>query len=284
MKKTILVICFSTFALFSVNTPAEAQSKLGFKLTGGFGYFDGGEMNKGLQGWSDIWKEYFNLIGISTSGGYEPFHQSMDLNIEFIFPIARRFFIGIGSGYLQTSKASELLIKAEGTTYKNTWSPKINAIAFNINCYYYLIDGNKVKVSLYTGAGYYLGKYEDNQQGVFFGDIKDEYKMSTKGFGVNGGIGFELVLFPPVSFLIEARGRYTKLSSFEGDLKSSWLSSSSTTTGKLWYYEVNAFGIGTFPVIALEETKPEGVDIFNVHEAKVNFNSFSIGIGLILRF
>lgn len=284
MKKGIQILCFFSIILFLFSGLAEAEVKFGFKLIGGLSYIGGGDLNKGLLGWSDIWNKAYDVPGITRSGGYKAFHLGMDLNVEFLLYITPKIALGLGTSYIQVSRTSELQLVEGGTTYKNTWNPKISTIPLTFSLYFYLLNGSRMKFVLHAGTGYYLGKYTDSQHTVFLGDINEEYNMSAKGFGFHGGMGLEIALSNQFAFIVETRGRYSKLSGFEGDLKSSWSSSSSTTSGKLWYSEIYAFDYENFPVITLENTKPAGPDITNVREAVVDISGFSTFIGFIFRF
>jgi len=284
MKKGIAILCLSNFFLFLFMGTAKAEAKFGFKLIGGLGYIGGGDLNVGLQGWSDIWNKEYNVPGITRSGGYQAFHLGFDLDVEFLFYITPKIALSLGTNYIQFSKSSELQLVEAGTTYKISWHPKVSAIPITLSLYYYLLNGKKMKLFLGVGTGYYLSKYTDTQHTVFLGDINDEYNTSAKGIGFHGGIGLEIPFSPHIAFIMETRGRHASLSGFEGELKSSWMSSTSTTSGKLWFYEINAFDLGKFSIITLENTKPVGADITNVNEAKIDLSGFSAIAGFIFRF
>jgi hypothetical protein len=284
MKKGIAVLYFSFLFLFLFVGSAESKVIFGFKLTGGLNYLQGGDLNKGLQGWSDIWNKLYDDPGITRSGGYKSFHLGMDLNIELLMWISPRIAFGLGTGYVQVSRSSELQLIEGGITYKNTWSPKITFIPITLSLYYNILNGKRFRFIIHAGAGYYLSKYMDTQHTVFLGDINDEYNMSAKGFGFHGGLGVEISLSNQLALLIESRGRYVRLNGFEGDLKSSWSSSSSIISGKLWYYEISAFDNGKYPIVSVENTKPLGPDIANVREAIVDTSGISVFLGLIFRF
>lgn len=281
MKKIFVFSIALGLALALVQAPAEAQTSFGFKLTGGLAYVNGGDVNTGLQGWSDIWDAIFGGSGYSISGGYAPFHLGMDFGGEFLVNFSPSFGLGLGAGYIQSSKSSALNISDIGVNVDEMWAPKVGAIPLTLTAYYTLPTAGKVKFILNAGAGYYLGTYKDTQHVVFFGDIDQTFDTTASGLGFHGGFGIEVPFSPMISFLFEARGRYASLGSFKGTVK---IGSTSPLTGDMWYSEIDALGYGYYPVITIEDSEPSGSDVRSVRMAKLGLSGFSAVLGFVFHF
>ena len=278
MKRCFVLLCVLVVSVLLVQAPAQAQTKIGFKVTGGLGFVSGGDLNTGLQGWSDAWKAIFGGIGYTVSGGYSPVHLGMDIGGEFLLQFDPSLALGLGVGYIQASKSSTLSLTYGSTSVQDSWAPKASAIPITATFYYTLPSTGSVKIFIDAGVGYYLGKYTDAWHVVFFGTSDETLDMTANGIGFHGGLGVEIPFSPAISFLFEARGRYASLGNFKG----TDATSSTTTTGNAWIENVNALGFGTFPLLYLESSTPSSS--VSPRQAKLDFSGFSAVVGFLFHF
>ncbi len=278
MRKILVVSCVLVLSLALVQAPAQAQVKLGFKVTGGLGYLGGGDLNTGLQGWSDAWSAIFGGVGYNVAGGYSPVHLGMDFGGELLIQFNPSFALGLGVGYLQASKSSTMTMSLGGSSVEDTWAPKVSAVPITATLYYFLPTAGGIRIFLDAGVGYYLGKYTDTWTGVFFGNFNDAIDTTADGIGFHGGLGIEIPFSPAISFLVEARGRYASLGNFKGTDTATVM----TTTGNAWIENTNAFGFGTFPLLTLESSTPSSS--LTPHQAKLDLSGFSAVIGFLFHF
>jgi opacity protein-like surface antigen len=278
MKKGFVLLFVIAVSVLLVQAPSQAQTKIGFKVTGGLGYISGGDLNTGLQGWSDAWKAIFGGLGATVSGGYSPVHLGMDIGGEFLLQFDPSMAVGLGVGYLQASKSSSLGISYGSTSVQETWAPKASAIPITATFYFTLPSSGSVKIFLDAGVGYYLGKYTDTQHVVFLSATDESYDTTANGIGFHGGMGVEVPLSPAISLLFEARGRYASLSNFKGTMSNTSIS----TTGNVWIEHVNALGFGTFPLLYVETATPPSA--YTPVQAKLDFSGFSAVAGFIFHF
>jgi hypothetical protein len=278
MKKVLVVFCVLAVSVFLFQAPAQAQTRFSFKVTGGLAYLGGGDVNTGLQGWSDAWYAIFHGVGLPVSGGYAPFHLGMDFGGEFMIHFSPAFAVALGTGYIQATKSSTLTITSSGTDYFDTWAPKVSAIPITATFYFFLPSSGSVKIYLNAGVGYYLGKYTDSWHIVFLGEADETLDTTANGFGVHGGIGIEFPLSPSISIVAEARGRYASLGNFKG---TDTFIGSSSTTGNAYIVDLDALGFGTFPGLTISDTTPTGT---GVRAAKIDLSGFSAVIGFLFHF
>jgi hypothetical protein len=273
MKKIVSLFGILVLSVLLAQVPAQAQMKLGFKLTGGLGYYGAGDLNAGLQGWSDAFRAIYNTY--EASGGYSPVHWGMDFGGEFLLQFNPKLALGLGVGYIQASRSSSLTFSSSGSSVADTWSPKISAVPVTLNVHYYIPLAGKLRLSLDAGVGYYFGTCTDSQHIVFIIEIDRTYNATASGIGFHGGLGLEIPVAPAVSIVFEARGRYASLGSFKGTIKSN----SSETTGDVWIEEVTLDK--KYTLIDIWEDTPTGD---NPRLAKLDFSGFSFAAGFLFRF
>ena len=277
MKKAMAIVCGAVLALAYAASPATAQTKFAFKLTGGLAYAGGGDLNTGLQGWSDTWITAWGST--SHIGGYMPFHLGMDFGGEFLIQFNPSFALGLGAGYISLSKSSSLTFEGSSTY---TWNPKVSAIPITATFYYFLPSTSTMKFFLDAGVGYYVGaKYTDTQHIIFFSAYDDMLDMSGSGFGFHGGLGLQIDFSPQIALLLEARGRYASLKGFTGTETST---GGSPFTGTLYYEEAQIFGTAYLPVTTVDTSVPSGTGVRNGREATIDFSGFSALIGFVFHF
>jgi hypothetical protein len=259
---------------------AQAQVRLNFKLTGGFAYLGGGDLNKGLQGWSDLWDYAYDVPWIGAMGGYEPVHLGPDYGAEILIGIGSHFRIGLGAGRLSASKSSSLDLVQETGTDHETWNPKITAVPLSLNAYYVLPAG-RINLMFHLGAAYYKARYTDTQHVFFAANYDDTYDLTGNGIGFQGGLGFDIPLTRWLGLLVEVDARYAPIGGFKGDYVRRTTSSTTAVNGKLWLCETADFP--HFPFLLVAETQPSASSIGSVTEAKADFSGVSLRAGFLIR-
>jgi opacity protein-like surface antigen len=280
MKKMMVVLWALVLTLALIHPPAQAQVKLGFRVTGGVAYIGGGDINAGLQGNSDFFNDLFSPV-YNLTGGYSRFHWGMDISAEIQIKFSPNFSLALGSGYIIATKSSQLNIPYDTTSYYEKWAPGVSAIPITLTFYYYLPVGNSARIFIDAGAGYYFGKYTDKRHIVFLGEADATWDMSGgNGPGFHGGVGLEIDLASNIGLVVEVRGRYASLSGFNGTEKIG----SVTSSGDLYYYEGNILGVGIYPTIEVDTEMPSGTGVSNARKAKLDLSGFCAVAGFVFRF
>lgn len=285
MKKAFAVLGVLALLALGLAVPASAQSRLGFKIGGGLAYLGGGDLNKGLQGMSDLLGDIYTLGGVTVGGGYSPVHLGMDLAGEIIFQITPNMGIGLGAGYFSASKASEMTLTTPTDSATMNWKPQAGVIPITLNFHYSIPAGGSLKFNIHAGVGYYLATLKHTQHIILIFELDDEYDLSGSGFGAHGGVGLEIALSPNVGFTFDILGRFASLGPFKGDRTYSvGMGTNTETGGTLWYEDVTMGTLGTYPYLAYDADAPGGSGISGVHEAKLDLSGFSAVAGFIFRF
>ncbi len=274
MKKSIALFIVLVLSALLASAPASAQVKLGLKVTGGLGYYGAGDLNTGLQGWSDAYRKIYDTS--TLTGGYSPVHWGPEFGGELLLQLNPSLALGLGVGYLQASRSSALGVSKSGTSFEESWSPKIGAVPVTLNLHYYLPLGGRVRLSLDAGLGYYFGTCTDSQHMVFIVAVDRTYDTTANGIGFHGGLGLEIPVSTAVSIVLEAHGRYASLGNFKG----SFHSASTDKTGGVWLSDV--FLDRTYSLIDISEEMPDSQ--YNPRAAKLDFSGFRFQAGFLFRF
>jgi len=263
--------------LFVFLPKALDASVLTIRLYGGGTYLQGGDINSGMKGWADYYKAYYGTYGYpQQTGSFAPVHLGFDAGGDIIFHLTTRFGIGLGAEYLMATKSSTLAFQSTASSFTMRFVGIPSAIPAKLSLFYFLPLGNRVRVSLHAGAGYYSAsaRLESHSSIDYIID------SSAKGIGYHGGLGLEWELFPKFCLLIEAAGRYASLSGFEGDVTMVGLGG---WKGKLYYWGATASFLDKFNYIDLLIGAPGGTGFLFVREAKIDFSGFSLRAGFVIK-
>jgi hypothetical protein len=92
----------AVLALF-VFLPMDAKAAgLTIRLYSGGNYLQGGDLNGGLNGWTDYWKASYRESGYpNQAGSFNPVHFGFLGGGDLIFQLSPRFGIGLGAEYFR---------------------------------------------------------------------------------------------------------------------------------------------------------------------------------------
>jgi hypothetical protein len=288
LTKRILAGIFIFFVFLLPARSGILDWKWSVKLSGGWAYLTGGDLNQGLQGLNDFARGEY----LSVSGQYKKLHAGYDLQGELILNLSPHLGVALGAGYFQASKKSSLSYNFWIISAEDTLHPKINVIPFTLGIYYNFHLSRLLVLNLNAGLGYYWGKLKWEDQYTFevqgLSDRGTEKWNASKGtIGFQGGLGIDFHLTSHLALVFEGFGRYAKLKGLSGD----WTLEGKDTSGSyresgeraLWYFELSS-ETGKYPMVGLYEERPESSSFLNVHEAAINLSGFSVRAGVKFTF
>lgn len=288
-KGLVLGVCLLLLLLLPGLNKAEEEKpdskKINFavKLSAGMNYLALGDANKGVKGWYDGWSQGDDFV----QGEEKPIHLCFDFEGDFIFNITPQIGIGVGAGYIQRARTSEVTVRLrEGYEINAARKLQVSAIPIRLGVFYTLSMNKMINIVFNAGAGLYLAKYSCNKEPILTGEPVINQTANASGFGFHTGVGFEFNLSSNIAFVIEAQGRYAKIGGFEGTIKYYYgYPPEYTEQGKLYYYDSYSYGVtDSYPHIRVSEKKPSGYGIKNVREAKVDFSGFALRAGIKINF
>ena len=290
MKRKLAVLSMLLFAIFTLTGMSQAQG-FRLKLTSGYGTMTTGDYNSFGAGLDSLLST-LEALGATTEGEFNKINPGFEYEAEFILSLPAGFGVGVGVGYIQRSKMTELsasipLIGSASASIE----PKITAIPINLSAYYFTPGIAPLKFFVYGGIGYYYGRLtadirENSTLPTFWSE--QEGRLKDQGFGLHGGVGLEFKVALKIALFIEGRAKYCKLKSWNGD--ATYEDSDGNTgdeVGSMWYFEEldQNYGSGEwFPGTTIATSPPSGPDIRNVRKFEVNLSGVSLRTGIRIKF
>jgi hypothetical protein len=229
------------------------SSDLSFRVYGGLGYADGGDLSRSISGWRSY---YQGRQGGGFSSTYDlgEMHGTSELGAEAVLTLSPRWSLSLGVGYVHQKTAGAITTQTtrheeaagspsgpwsadfEETTEQNPEYVK-STIPITLSLDYSLPLNRKWRLILGGGGGVYLGRLDlresysvmsetiseqQTENGVVqlvdrlntAGDYSE--KTKSTGFGVHGRVGLELKLSPSSFLSITVLGRWVEMEGWKG--------------------------------------------------------------------
>jgi len=291
-KSGFLVSCLVIVCLVSLPAltfGAGNGVKFSLRVHGGYSYLQAADANTGSGGWFDIYEHLEE--GLTTEGAYSPFHGGHDFGADLILQFSPRFGVGIGVGYLQSSKTSRMTISGIDVSFLMIKTPKLSAMPIRLGVFATWPLGGKWNFTANAGAAYYAAvkfsdpvRLEDGSAGEW-SEQSITAKMNRLGnIGFQGGLGLEYAVTPRMFLFVEAQGRYASFKNFDAATSASENSSGHTSedVGKI-YLVTAPLPEGTLTAFFVSEIEaaPPG---FTFRKPKFDFSGFSLQAGFRIGF
>jgi hypothetical protein len=281
VKKIIAI----TAAVVLAAAAAFPQTTL--TLRGGAGYAGGGDLAAGLSGLMDYYaSQYSDLSGKHsfaalgwTAGG------------EILVHLGPRWGLGLAAGYERRGRETQVTYGFGAVQVAESLAPRVGVIPLLAGLHAFLPLGRAAKLDLQAGLGAYFTRLDWTSSyalSVLGYQGTDDFAFSSRRVGIGPHIGVGLVwpLSSRLDIVLEAGGRFVRVSGFAGDWTESgsgdlW-SFSESGTGALYAYDWNS-GSGTFRQIAVQSEAPEGTSVSSVREARLDLSGVTATAGIRLR-
>ncbi len=313
--KKIIVLLFSIIALsMSLTGIIQAEERQNFiqrfsiKVSGGLSYLAVGDFNKFLEDVTSVeaYNRYvyiFDYFEMTKKEELKKIRFGFDSEIELTFDINSRWRIGLGTGYVYTSRGSsggfEISRPEPYDDTDFTYSPRISirAIPLKLGIYYIKHSTPKANWFVNGGIGYYFAKtsyYWEQRETLIEEDgyvradwrAMAEWDLSSNGFGFHGGIGFEYKFAENFSLVIEAQGRYARVKKLKGDEIYVGGGSMQNYYGEVYYVEKkNRINGEYYSCLRFYKEKPnfKTPELRNLREAALDLSGFLLKIGIRIR-
>ncbi|MGB7297564.1 MAG: hypothetical protein WBC70_18460 [Candidatus Aminicenantales bacterium] len=255
------------------------------RLGGGYALLSGGDFNTAIQGLYDWGAQSVVFHGYTLGKSDEqPLRSGYELGGDVVYYFAGRLGIGLGGGLTRVNKTNEQRFGYGGipVDYSMQVVPQISILAFRLGLFYALPLNPLLTVCFNAGPAYYSVDYKLS---VNIPEAAYTYAMNQKAeagnLGVQGGIGLEIRMNQRLAFILEAQGRYAKISGFKGkEQVYEYIGgpvSSTEKNGILYYLEKEGYPrLEIFP-----DTPATG---FNTREAVFDLSGVSFRAGLNFKF
>jgi opacity protein-like surface antigen len=255
------------------------------RLGGGYTLLSGGDIDTGLKGMQEWGHDILAFDGYTVmESALSPLRSGYEFGGDIVYYFAGRLGIGAGGSMARVNKTNELRYR-RGTMpfdYSTTIVPQINILTLRLGLFYELPLNRLLSICFNAGPAYYSADYK-----LSFNLPEEVYrysltqKASAKKLGFQGGIGLEIRMNERMTFILEAQGRYAKISGFDGrEEVYEYMGGpvfKSDVDGRLYYVEEEGYS----RLEISEGAPPEGS---NVREAVFDFSGVSFRAGLNFKF
>ena len=267
----------------TVVSDESAASDLGrpsLVLSAGLSYSAIGDLNNGTEGLADL---YAYQLGAAADQGAGTLHSAFQFGGEFIFPLARQFYVCAGLDYYAGTSATVISYpQGLGAATLNV-TPEFRAIPVKIGLVFYPMEFVYFKL----GAAYTFARAAYTyrfSQGSFWQNWTGEATGGALGFF--GAVGVDLRITGTFAVIIEAAGQSLSVSGLSGSgtFQDSTLSAPVTETGKLYSYDGQSTPVNSFPLVFLRDKTPSEGGVANAREAVLDLSGLSIKAGIKITF
>jgi len=255
----------------------SSENRLSLTFSGGAGYHFLGDIKNGLEGWNDHWHLKWRSI---LEGEFRPFHWGSEFGVELAARLKPNFSVGFETGVFGASRESRRTVKYEDAYTRDvsdeTLRLAVRAIPLIANGTLWLFPGKRLSVSAGIGLGVCLGSMDWR-----FSSISREnggsYEVNWTGHTLSPmaqlRAGIELKVREGLSFILEAAGRFARLSGLRGRLDAD---GESTEDAYFWYDTWAYHGISFSPDDMTVEDE-------NVRKGVADLSGVSLRMGLKVR-
>ncbi len=275
----------------SAESSSSLFSRLSVRLYGGFNYLSARDVNTGAEGYFSLLRLY-QAEGATVTGGYNPLHSGYDFGGDLVFQITRNIGVGVGIGYLQSSRDSAADLADIGGTITITESAAIKAMPIRLGVFLSLPVARRLSLTADAGAVYYAGLKFDSSNMLDFNDgttidftFHAERSNLSDNLGFQGDLGLEYRLSRTLGFFVEAAGRYARFKTFDQATETVTPSDGTPTSinGKLFIMD-QTLTIGHFQMFLVSPTPPVPDLDVTFREPKIDLSGFSLQTGIRIRF
>lgn len=247
-----------------------------FSLAGGIFSAVGGDINQGTKGLSDYYRD---LLQSGRQGEARPLHLGWLFGGEMRYFLDGKLAVGAGVAFLSGRRESAVSFSSGE---RLAVRPQVRAVPFRFFATYSLMPGFYLKGGLeYTFAECaYSYRYEQEE-------TWQEWQGEAQGHGPGllGGFGYSHPLTDRLELFVEALGRLSKISRFEGkDLYRDEEGREVEEEGTLYLYSVQSAGEATHQLLFIRDRLPSEAGVSNPTPAGLNLSGISLRAGLRIRF
>ncbi len=258
---------------------------LSVRLTGGPLFFNGGDIRKGSQGLYESAYDFISSYGYSIERRYEGFNSGFEVTVDVVYHFTSKLGMTIGFGYMRALEQSFLHFRQPGgydIDYIDS-APEISVFPIKLGLYLTLPLHRLVNFTLNSGAALYIAEYGYGRRTTWETISRVYHNANATGLGVHGGLGFEINFHRRAALILEAQGRYARISGFDGKGK--------TTTSRLFPLpdlEVEENGAlyylegDNHPNLMFKENEPTGYQ--TVRKATLDLSGFVFRAGIKVMF
>jgi len=250
-----------------------------FEVMGGGVYLAGGDPNRAARGTADYYRA---RLGILYNGRVGSAHLGPSAGLSFDYWIRPRIGIGFAAEVVYAGDEGLVTFRSGGREAQLEIVPEIDSIPVRLHLVLSPIPDFVAK----AGFEYHFARCRYLYR-LTTADARTEWKGDAKarGLGLFASISWERPIFGPVSILVEASGRFARVSGFKGtDVSKGPDGAATTEEGTLYFYPGKTEDGDSFPLMFVRERPPSEAGVINPREARIDLTGISLRTGLKIRF
>ena len=284
MIRTLITAAIGALLILPVPSPG---TDVQMRLSAGLGSLNLDEVNAALAGWRDgLQRTAAENPGWRYVGGEDArLRLGIDFEAEVVLSFSRWLKLGLSGGFVQTSldeQATLVRIDKSGTLYEYARPSSVSAFPILVSGYLNLPLTGKLSTYLRAGAGWIQARYVSREAEKEATESRFSYPAYDNARAGRltylGGVGLGYSFDKSLGFFVEAAVRFAKVDGFSGE-------NALEEKGTLYSYEEEVSPSGVWePRMHVFAEAPAGPGVRGVREAVFDFGSYSIKIGVLLKF
>jgi hypothetical protein len=232
--------------LIAGQTLAGTKPKFGLKLSGGIGRQVLGDVNRYLDGAAQFRTDDLKSAGYVADQLYQHFNLGQDAEITALLSLSRNLDLTLGAGYLRIHKGDNALhLDSSFSSLTAVLNHNVSAVPLTLGISISFPVSAKSALYLFANGGIYWAKFSESGTETLTLDSGEpgydntwDADTSAVGLGFQGGLGFEIGLLKSLSLVVEAQGRYARISGFTGTSRLRFNAFELEKEFRLYYYEL----------------------------------------------
>ncbi|NOR15166.1 MAG: hypothetical protein GQ544_05645 [Candidatus Aminicenantes bacterium] len=304
MKSLKLKPLFCLLLLAVLAQPMLAE-RASLKLSFITNSISGNDVNTWIESYNTLWQDVRSSQGGDLQGQFTPIDFGSTLEFELRIPLYKGFAINFAGSYFSSSTEGRVdFIKADGTqTASQFISNSVSAYPMKIGFSYAFPIPALPRLKILAGLGreiiFVKYKSSDNFENAFTQGVAErywyekesEYNSEKLGWYLNFGAEFDLLEF----LAIVAEGEkvwgvavdgFKGPQSYKGFILGDPDKDTFDINGKasLYFYELQTRLNNYYATLAGQFDRPEGDEFREVRQGLLDFNTFSLKIGIRFKF
>jgi len=286
-RSNLSFFLLATFIL-GICTGVKAEGKkLSLKFTGGLSHLLFTDLNVYIKDASRYPIDKLKSAGYVEDQGFENFHLGREFEIAAFISVSERISLAIGSGYIYSKKADNLLtMESSFSTLTSALNHTVKAIPVTLGIHYEIPVSTRSRFYLFSGFGLYFSKFletGEEQLGLKTGQIAytKSWNAETKAAGLGGfvGVGYEFDIAKELTISLESDYRYARISNFSGRANHKFNNAEWKDDLELRYYEFyNSYLDDTYKALNLPNAE-RGFELNVLRDAVIDLSGFSVKVG-----
>jgi hypothetical protein len=267
--------------------PAKSRFGIGFRISGGLSFFDGGDINDSRS--NVTLNEYLaGKVGVPYTINEQDLNRSFEGSADLLFYFGKRIGVSLGASHIGGKSRNRVVITQPGpppSDYTITFDPAISAVPVTFGLFFTPPLGRRFNLLAEAGGGWIFARLAIDQAFIgSLGSIKFNAEGKAGGPCLFARLGLEAAIARKFFFFVEVLGRYAKISGFKGNYEVFHNDTIfSSGSGRVYTFDLDVSG-HSVRFIDFADGPPSGASVSNVRETRVDLSGASIRSGFRIRF